>query len=140
MGLLYRIEYSCSEVDETQSVLWMHVKVLNNGSGKTQEAHVRAKVNVQLENDLYDYHYTPYNWDAGKWLPYNGIRLENNSIVRDNHVIGKVVPETMKLSWEKEAHFKDTDFNFKFGIDSQYFSPKMRLKDLQDVIHATGRT
>ena len=115
----------------------MHVKVINKGT-KTQKAHVRAKVNFQLENDLYDYHYTPYSWDASKWLPYNGVRLENNSIVMDNKVIGKVVPESMKLSWEKEAHFKDSEYNNKFGIDSQYFSHKMRLKDLQDVIHAQG--
>lgn len=137
MGLLYRIEYSCSEVDGNQSLLWMHVKVLNKGT-KTQKAHVRAKVNFQLENDLYDYHYTPYNWDASKWLPYYNVKLENSSIVRDNRIIGKVVPETMKLSWEKNAQFKDTDFNIRFGNDTQYFSPKMRLKDLQDVIHAQG--
>jgi hypothetical protein len=135
MGLLYSIEYSCSEVNETQSILWMHVKVKNKGV-ETQEAHVRAKVNVQLENDLYDYHYTPYSWDAGKWLPCHSIRLDGNSILRDNNIIGKVVPESMKLNWEAEAHFKDPDYNLKFGRDSLYFSPRMRLKDLQDVIHA----
>ena len=73
-----------------------------------------------------------------KWLPYNGVSLENNLIEKDKHIIGKVVPETMKISWEKEGHFKDVDFTNKFGVDSQYFSPKMRLKDLQDVIHAQG--
>ena len=104
--MLYRIEYSCSEVDENQSLLWMHVKVINNG-GKTQQAHVRAKINFQLENDLYDYHYTPYNWDASKWLPYYKVKLKNNSIVRDNQIIGKVVPESMKVNWEAESHFND---------------------------------
>jgi hypothetical protein len=137
MGMLYRIEYSCSAVDADQNILWAHVMVKNNGT-RTQQAHVRAKINFQLENDLYDYHYTPYNWDAGKWLPYSGVRLENNSIIKDNHIIGKVVSESMNLSWEKEGHFKDVDFTNKFGVDSQYFSPKMRLKDLQDVIHAQG--
>ena len=135
--MLYQIEYSCSAVDERQSLLWMCVKVINKGK-KTQQAHVRAKINFQLENDLYDYHYIPYNWDASKWLPYYGVKLENNSIVRGNHVIGKVVSESMNVNWEREDHFKDTDFNNKFGIDNQYFSPKMRLKDLQDVIHAQG--
>ena len=136
-GMLYHIEYSCSAVDENQSLLWMQVRVRNKGT-KTQTAHVRAKVNFQLENDLYDYHYVPYHWDAGKWLAYRDVRLENNSILRDNHVIGKVVSETMNLKWEQEAHFKDADFNIKFGSDSLYFSPAMRLKDLQDVIHAQG--
>ena len=83
-------------------------------------------------------HYTPYYWDASKWLPYDRVKLENNSIVRDNQVIGKIVSESMNIKWENEAHFKDTDYNNKFGVDSQYFSPKMRLKDLQDVIHAQG--
>ena len=115
----------------------MRVKVINR-SGKTQEAHVRAKINLQLENDLLLDDYKPYYWDASKWLPYFGVKLENNSIVRDNHIIGKVVPGSMNIKWEKEAHFKDSDYNFKFGTDSQYFSPKMRLKNLQDVIHAEG--
>jgi hypothetical protein len=137
MGMLYTIEYSCSEVDPDQSLLWMHVTVKNKGT-KTQQAHVRTKINFQLENDLYDYHYIPYNWDASKWLPYYGVILKNNLIERDNHIIGKVVPESMKVSWEKEAHFKETDFNNKFGIDNQYFSSKMRLKDPQDFIHAQG--
>ena len=137
MGMLYRIEYSCSEVDPDQSLLWMHVTVKNKGT-KTQQAHVRTKINFQLENDLYDYHYVPYNWDASKWLPYYGVSLKNNLIERDNHIIGKVVQESMKVSWEKEAHFNDADFNTRFGNENQYFSPKMRLKDLQDIIHAQG--
>jgi hypothetical protein len=137
MGILYRVEYSCSTVDANQSLLWMQVRVKNKGA-KAQTAHVRAKVNFQLENDLYDYHYVPYHWDACKWLPYHGVKLENNSILRDNQVIGKVVSESMNLKWEQEAHFKGADFNNRFGSDSLYFSPAMRLKDLQDVIHAQG--
>ena len=137
MGMHYQIEYSCNTVDESQSLLWIRFKVINKGE-KTRQAHVRAKINFQLENNLLLDDYKPYYWDASKWLPYYGVRLEKNSIEKDNHIIGKVVSESMKLSWEKEAHFKDADFNLKFGVDSQYFSPKMRLKDLQDVIHAEG--
>jgi len=137
MDLHYRIEYFCSVVDEDQSLLWMQVRVINKG-GNTRKAHVRAKINFQLENDLYDYHYVPYNWDASKWLPYNKVKLEENLIIHDKQVIGKVVPGSMKLSWETEAHFNDTDFNARFGNDNQYISPGMRLKDLQDVIHAQG--
>ena len=94
--MLYRIEYSCSEVDENQSLLWIQVTV-KNMAAKTQQAHVRAKINYQLENDLYDYHYTPYNWDASKWLPYYGVSLQNNLIVKDNRIIGKAVPGSMKF-------------------------------------------
>ena len=75
LGMLYRIEYSCSAVDESQSLLWMRVTISNKGE-KPQQAHVRAKINFQLENDLFDYHYIPFNWDASKWLPYIGSNLE----------------------------------------------------------------
>jgi hypothetical protein len=137
MDLHYSIEYSCSTVDELQSLLWIRVKVINKGE-KTQQAHVRAKINFQLENDLYDYHYVPYKWDATKWLPCDKVKLKSNSLIRDNQVIGKVVPESMNIQWEGEAHFGDTDFNSRFGSENKYFSTGMRLKDLQDVIHATG--
>ena len=49
MGIHYSIEYSCSEVDANQSLLWVRVIVKNKGT-KTQQAHVRAKVNYQMEN------------------------------------------------------------------------------------------
>ena len=64
------------------------------------------------------------------------VKLGNNSIVKDNHVIGKIVHESMKVNWESEAHFHDNDFNKKFGIDNQYFLPNMRLfTQQQKVLH-----
>lgn len=63
--MYYQIEYICTPVDEDQSLLSLHVSVTNESENK-QRAHVRSKINFQRENDLFDYHYNPFDWDANK--------------------------------------------------------------------------
>jgi hypothetical protein len=137
MEMLYRIEYSCSPVDENQSLLWMHISVTNIGE-KTEQAHVRCKINFQPEKDLLFFDYVPYYWDASKWLPCDRVKLQNNSIIRDDRVIGKIVSESMNVTWENETNFSDDDFYNKFGMDHKWTIQNMRLKNIQDVIHAKG--
>ena len=136
--LYYKIEYACSVVDEAQSLLWMRVTVRNEGE-KTQQAHVRAKINFQPENKIFDYHYIPFYWDASKWLPCDRVSLKEMHILKDGGIIGKIVPGSMRVEWEQEAHFQDKDYNKKWGGHNPYFvTASMRLQDVQDVIHATG--
>ena len=142
--IYYQIEYVCDTVSENQSLLWMRVSVTNEGKN-TQQAHVRVKVNFQRENDLFDYHYIPFNWDASKWLPCDRVKLENNSILKDGRIIGKIVSESMEVDWESN-YFQEKDYNkvhfsniyqncFMSGFITQ---PSLQLRNVQDVIHAQG--
>ncbi len=132
----YQIEYKVSPVSEDQSLLWLTVSVTNEIEEAAQEAHVRVKVNFQHENDLFDYHYTPFYWDVSKWLPCNTVSLVNNTILKNGQPIGKVVPGTMDISWEESTDFRDEDYIIKTG--RRHIYPHLRLKNVQDVIHAQG--
>jgi hypothetical protein len=132
--MYYQIEYECCPVSEAQSLLWLHVSVTNEGV-KTKQAHVRAKVNFQRENDLFDYHYIPFYWDSSKWLPCDIVKLENNKILKDGHVIGKIVSESMEVVWESNGYFQGNDY---INTGPDFTIPNLRLKNVQDVIHAHG--
>lgn len=132
----YQIEYSCSAIDEEQSLLWMQITIRNEDE-KSREIDVWTKINFRKEEDLFKWHYFPFTWDASKWIPSDRIELKQNSIFKDGRVIGKVVPGTMNIKWESEKHFEDAEYNKKFGGHNPYYViPSMRLKDVQNVIHA----
>jgi len=132
----YQIEYSCTAIDEEQSLLWMQITVRNEDE-KSRSVDVRTKINYEQEDKLFSYHYFPFNFDASRWLPLNKIQLNGNSIIKDSKVIGKVVPGNMDIEWESEKHFEDKEFNKKWGGHNPYYVvPSLRLKDVQNIIHA----
>lgn len=132
----YQIEYSCSPIDEEQSLLWMQITVRNE-SEKSRDVDVWVKINFQKEDQLFTWHYTPFNWDASNWIPSNRVTLEGETILKDKTIIGKVVPGTMDIEWVEEKYFKDQKYNEKFGGHTPYFvTPSMQLKYVENVIHA----
>ncbi|NOX67144.1 MAG: hypothetical protein GXO85_15440, partial [Chlorobi bacterium] len=132
----YQIEYSCTAIDEEQSLLWMKITVRNEDE-KSRSVDVRTKINFYREDKMFSYHYFPFNFDASRWLPPNKIQLNGNSIIKGNTNIGKVVPGTMNTEWESEKHFEEKDFNKKWGGHNPYYVlPSMMLKDVKNVIHA----
>ena len=134
--IAYQIEYSCSTIDEEQSLLWMQVSVRNE-SEKTKMVNVWTGISFQKEEELFSWHYYPFTWDASNWMPSNRIELKGNSILKDGSVIGKVVAETMDINWEVEKYSKDAEYNKKFGGHNPYYViPSMRLKEIENVIHA----
>ncbi|MBN1341581.1 MAG: hypothetical protein JXQ73_02825 [Phycisphaerae bacterium] len=134
--LFYQIEYACCPVDDGQSLLSIRVSVTNEGE-KKQPAHVRAKVNFQRECHLFDYHYVPFYWDVGKWLPCDKVSMKDGSIFREWRPIGKVSPGEFTLCWQDKQQSEDGQYNKRFGCSRPYFAaPNMRLKDVRDVIHA----
>jgi hypothetical protein len=133
--LSYELEYFCVSVDERQALLWICGEVTNEGE-KTQQAHIRAKVNFQQEKDIFDYHYVPFHWDITKWLPCDLVHLRGDLILRDSSIIGKVMPGGFEVKWEDYIRFNEEDFNKKFSCETPYFvNSNMRLKDVSNVIH-----
>lgn len=139
-ALHYQVEYMSCQVNEEQSLLWLNVSVTNESEFE-QDAHVRVKINFQNENDLFDYHYVPFYWDASKWLKCNRVKLENSLIIKEGQTIGKIIPGSMDVSWEEDINFTDREYNLNLRTTrmSGYVQPHMRLKNAQDVIHARGK-
>ncbi|VAX19443.1 hypothetical protein MNBD_IGNAVI01-1837 [hydrothermal vent metagenome] len=132
----YQIEYSCTAIDEEQSLLWIKI-IVRNEDEKIRSVDVRTKINFYREDKLFSYHYFPFNFDASRWLPPNKIQLDGNSIIKESKVIGKVVPGDMDVEWERKKHYEDKEFNKKWGGHNPYYVlPSMMLKDVKNVIHA----
>lgn len=132
----YQIEYSCTAVDENQSLLVMKITVKNEDE-KKRKIDVWTKINFQKEEDLFTWHYFPFSWDASNWKPTVGVSLKDHDILKDNNKIGRVYPGKMNVNWVDEKHFDDKEFNRKFGGHNPYFViPSMRLKYIDHVIHA----
>ncbi len=135
-NLLYQIEYLCSRVDENQNALWLRISVVNDAM-EDCEAHVRVKVNFQKEKQLFDYHYAPFYWDAGKWRPDDSVTLAaGGELRRHGKFIGLVQPGDFNHSWEDAVSFKDEEYNKRFKSSAPYFvQPCMRLKEAGGLLH-----
>jgi hypothetical protein len=135
LGILYRMEYSCAPVDDTQSILLIRCAVINEGEAAA-EVHVRAKVNFQPEEDVFDYHYVPFYWDNTKWPSCNLTSLSKDMILRDGEIIGKVLPDGFCCEWEDGAAFADSSYNTKFACGSPYHVQKhLRLNNIDNCLH-----
>lgn len=135
LGVLYRMEYFCTPVDEGQSILCITCGVTNEGETAT-EAHVRAKVNFQPEEDIFDYHYVPFYWDNTKWPSCHLISLSDNVILRDGKTIGKVVADAFSCEWEENAAFPVTAYNTRFGCGSPYHVQRhLQLNNIDNCLH-----
>jgi hypothetical protein len=134
----YNIEYSCNAIDKEQSLLFMKITVRNEDE-KNRKIDVWTKINFQKEEDLFPWHYFPFSWDASSWKPSKGVSLKDQSIIKDDVMIGKVYPGNMNLSWVEEKYFEDKEFNRKFGGHNPYYViPSMRLKHIDNVIHVNA--
>ena len=136
--LLYELEFFSSQIDNKQNVLWLKVSVKND-SLESREAHVRAKVNFQLESSLFDYHYVPFYWDNTKWLKDDSVSYNNGELCRNGQFIGLIKDRTFAMEWEESFSFNDDDYNKLFGCSTPYFvQPAMRLKEAENLLHFHG--
>ena len=137
--LLYCFEYFCRPLGSTaQSILWIRGTVTNEAA-RPAAAHVRARLNLQRECDVMDYHYRPFCWDASRWLPCRRAGLEGNSLALDGTVAGKIDPSGFDARREKRAGFRDAGYNLGFGCESPYVvAPAMRLKRPGNSIHLSA--
>lgn len=137
-NLFYEFEYFCHRLDDRQSLLWIEIKVANE-SPKPQTAHIRVKVSLQNEPQLFDYHYVAFYWDQSKWRDCPGFRLDGAVLKQGDAVVGKALPGGFTLAWEPEAQFEADAFNKRFSCEDRYFvQPALRLPLVRDVIHASA--
>jgi hypothetical protein len=136
LGVLYRMEYHCSQVDgSAQSILWVKCTATNEGEAAV-EAHVRAKVNFQPEEDVFDYHYVPFYWDATKWPECALVSLSEDMILRDGQVIGKIIPDGFSCEWEDGSRFPDSAYNTRFACGMPYHvQQQLRLNEIDNTLH-----
>jgi hypothetical protein len=130
----YVFEYFCRPLDRNQSILWI-TGTLSNEDESVRTACVRARVCFLPESEIFNHHYAPFYWDAGKYLPCPGVSLEGDKIIFNGKEAGKAIKGGFKLSWEEENTFRDEDYNRLFNCSRPYFvSPAMRVKDLRQAV------
>lgn len=136
----YEIEYMATALDAQQTLLCVNVSVKNEGEHE-REVHVRTKVGYYPENKQFDYHYIPFYWNAAKWLPYEDVGMRDGQIYKKDQVIGEVIPGQMHVAWEESKHCTDAQYEAilypQVWYGSGYALPEFRLRDIQDVIHAS---
>ncbi|MHB9024694.1 MAG: hypothetical protein ACYC7E_11055 [Armatimonadota bacterium] len=133
--LLYAFDYYCCPLDGSrQSLLWIAGSVANTGA-VPRPASVRVKVNVQREVELFDYHYIPFSWDAGRWKPCPKMALDGDRIRYDGHVIGKLAADEFAAEWKPEETFQPEDYHYRNLWEGYYSHPFQRFTAIQDVIH-----
>jgi len=138
-NLFYQIEYFCARADAGNNVLWIKVAVTNEDTVQ-RDACVRVKVNFQKEKQLFDYHYVPFYWDAGKWRPDDSVALaDDGRLQRGGSMIGRIKSSDLDWCWEDELRFTDDEYNKSFKCSAPYFvQPCMRLKEAQGLLKFSG--
>lgn len=140
--IYYQIEYFATSLSSRQTLLCVNISVTNEGDHE-KKAHVRTKVGYYPEDRIFDYHYIPYSWSAAKWKPYEGISMKNHLLYKDEQPMGKIVPGQMEIEWEKSACYTDKQYEDilypQVWYGSGYVLPEFRLKNIQDVIHASKK-
>lgn len=138
--LYYKIEYSACQLQGTQNALGVKIEIKNEGY-VDKTANVRVKLGYYPEDEIFDYHYMPYWWDNTKWKPYDKISMSGYDILKEGKNIGQVVPEGMTIEWEKKKEYSDEDYDDllypQVWFGSGFVLMQYRLKDIQDVIHAS---
>lgn len=129
----YEIEYCCARMDDTQNAVWIKCSVTNEDT-KSRDAHVRVKVAFHREKELFDYHYVPFYWDAGKWQGGHPVQLAENGILkRDARFLGFIQSNDFDLAWERNIHFSDDEYKRPYFVQ-----PCLRLKEAQGLLHFSG--
>ncbi|MBI2439754.1 MAG: hypothetical protein HYV35_00095 [Lentisphaerae bacterium] len=132
-GLFYEFEYFCCPTKSlAQTILWVSCSVTNDLTS-ARKAHAWVKVNFPIEEDLFDYHYIPFYWDATKYTPCDKVGLLRHQILREGKPIGKLVAGSFSVLWVKEARFTDADYVFM--EPNTFAMPALRLKEVRDAIH-----
>ncbi len=132
--LLYEIQYYCTQSEDGRTILWCEVSVQNDDP-QPRDAVVWAKVNIQKEETVFDYHYIPFNWDARNWLPCDRIALREGIIDIDGRPAGRVRPGAFTCQWRDRESFKDEDCNKRFLWEQPYFvHPPFRLRNVDDLM------
>lgn len=138
-NLFYQIEYFCARADAGNNVLWIKASVTNEDTVQ-RDACVRVKVNFQKEKQLFDYHYVPFYWDAGKWRPDDSVTLaDDGRLQRGGSMIGRIKSSALDWFWEDELRFADDEYNKLFNCSKPYYvQPCMRLKEAQGLLKFSG--
>lgn len=140
--IYYQIEYVATSLTSRQTLLCLNISATNEGD-REKNIHIRTKVGYYSENQIFDYHYIPYRWTAAKWKPYDGISMENHILYKKEQVIGKIIPGQMEVGWEKFKQNTDGQYEEilypQVWYGSGYALPEFRVKEMQDVIHASKR-
>ncbi len=138
----YRIEYAAVALDSQQTLLQMNVAVKNEGEHE-REVHVRRNIGYHVENQLFDYHYIPYNWTASKWKLNEQVSMSNQVLYKGSQMIGMVVPGKMQVEWEISRQNTDKQYEDvlypQVWYGSGYALPEFRLKEIRNVVHASDR-
>ncbi len=130
-GLHFEFEYFCSPLPgPRQNLLWINCAVTSDADVPVQ-AHVRAKLAYPPEEDIFNYHYVPFYWDATKYPPCDKVSLRGRLILREDCVIGKVVPSGFAFEWEKEREFSEQGYKG----DIFFIPTALRYRSVRDAIH-----
>lgn len=140
--IYYKIEYAATSLDTSQTILSMYVSIKNEGDHE-RNVHVRSNVGYFPENQMFDYHYIPYSWNTDKWKTDKRISMKNQLLYKDDRMIGKVVSDRMKVEWETSRQYTDKQYEDilypQVWYGSGYALLEFRLKDIQNVVHASGK-
>lgn len=140
--IYYEVEYMTTSLDERQTLLCMNISIKNEGEYE-RDVHVRTKIGYYPENSIFDYHYIPFDWTVAKWKAYEGISFNDNVIYKNGQAIGTTFSEQMSMEWEEIKKCTDTQYEEilypQVWYGSGYVLPEFRLKDIQDVIHASKK-
>lgn len=130
----YAFTYYCRPLDDRQSLLWIRVTV-ENADEIPRKVCVRPKVCLLPEKSVFNHHYAPFFWDAGKVLSCPGIALEGEAISYKGRPLARVLNSGFNLAWEEAESFKDEDYNRFFNCNRPYFAaPSMRLKEVRQTV------
>lgn len=86
--IYYKIEYIATSLTSQQTLLCVNVSIKNE-SDRKREVHVRTNAGYFTENQMFDYHYVPFNWTASRWLSYKGLSMKKISYIRETGLLGK---------------------------------------------------
>ncbi len=119
----YDLEYT---LDPDTNMVYIRCTVTNNDEVPRQGV-IRCLQSCPREQDVMDYHYYPFHWDAGCWQKLQRDELqpqiiENNGFTIDlNNVVS----------------FADSAYNTRFGCGKPYVAAEqMRLKECSGMICA----
>ncbi len=131
--LRYTFDYACPPVEgTTQALLWVQVTVQNVGIAP-KTAHVWPKIGLYREEDILDYHYIPWYWDASKWRPGDRVALQGTELRLDGQPFGKVVPGDFTCAWVTRQPVEQA--GYRWSWTKSFVHPSQRLAEVRDALH-----
>lgn len=139
-NIQYDFVYSSIRLEGRQTLLDIHVEITNKEEFR-QDACVWAKVGFCAENEMFTYHYIPYEWDASYWKDTQGVTLQGDGLLCQGERMGRIDLDGMNMDWVEGISFSEEQFSRKHGYmfhRSGYVARPYRLYGLRDVIRLQG--